>query len=48
MGALPDTSATAYPHQSRNRGRKDAAGEKGEGIREQCEEKMRPESVFKQ
>lgn len=48
MGALPDTSAPAYRHQSRNRGRKDGAGEKGEEIREQCDEKMRPKSVFKQ
>lgn len=48
MGALPDTSAPAYRHWSRNRWRKDGAGEKGEESREQCDEKMRLESVFKQ
>lgn len=48
MGALPDTSAPAYRHQSRNRWRKDGVGGKGEEIREQCDEKMRLDSVFKQ
>lgn len=48
MGALPDTSAPAYRHQSRNRGQKEGEEEKGEENREQCDEKMSPESVFKQ
>lgn len=46
MGALPDTSAPAYRHQSHTEDRKTEQGKRG-GKQEQCDDKMRLEFVFK-
>lgn len=46
MGALPDTSAPAYRHQSQTEDRKTEQEKRG-GKQEQCDDKMRLKFVFK-